>query len=251
MKLENKVAVITGSGSGMGRATAILFVREGAKVVVNDEHDDEAKETVRMIEEEGHEGKAIPFTADVRNEEEVKAMMEKTIEHFGKIDILVNNAAVYRGHTVPETTNEEWRELMDTNVYGPFVCSKYALPHMLKQESGKIVNISSFGGLVGMEGSAPYNASKGAVVNFTRGLALECAPKGINVNCVCPGWTETPMVQALIDDPDMSKALLADIPQNKFAQPEDQARLILWLSSDDSSYINGSIIVNDGGLLVR
>ncbi|MFP4539706.1 MAG: SDR family NAD(P)-dependent oxidoreductase [Candidatus Paceibacterota bacterium] len=251
MRLENKVAIITGAGSGIGRATAILFAKEGAKVVVNDEHEDEANETVAMIKNEKAEAEAIPYRADVSIEEEVKAMTEKTLEEFGGIDILVNNAGIYRGHSVPETTKEEWDELFAVNIWGPFICAKYALQHMIERNSGKIINVSSFGGLVGMEGSAPYNATKGAVVNFTRGLAMECAPKGINVNCICPGWTKTPMVQALVDDPDMSQALLADIPYGKFAEPEDQANVLLWLASEESNNVHGSIIPNDGGWLVR
>lgn len=251
MKLKNKVAIITGAGSGMGRAAAMLFAKEGAKVVVNDEHGEEAIETVEMIKSEGIEEGVIPFKADVSKEEEVKAMVEKTVEEFGGVDILINNAGIYRGHSVPETTKEEWDELFAVNIWGPFICCKYVLEHMIGKKSGKIINISSFGGLVGMEGSAPYNATKGALVNFTRGLAMECAPKGINVNCICPGWTKTPMVQALIDDPDMSQALLADIPYGKFAEPEDQANIMLWLASDDSKYVHGSIIPNDGGWLVR
>lgn len=251
MKLKDKVAIITGAGSGMGRTAAMLFAREGAKVVVNDEHEDEANQVAEEIKGEDTEGDAIPFKADVANEEEVKAMVEKAVEKFGGVDILINNAGVYRGHTVPETTNDEWKELFDNNIWGVFVCCREVLPYMLEKESGKIVNISSFGGLVGMEGSAPYNATKGAVVNFTRGLSMECAPKGINVNCICPGWTKTPMVQALIDDPDMSQALLADIPYGKFADPEDQANLMLWLSSEDSDYLHGSVIPNDGGWLTR
>ncbi len=251
MKLENKVALITGSGSGMGRTTALLFAKEGAKVLVNDEHEDEAIETVKMIEDAGYTGQAIAFRADVSKEEEVKAMVTEAVNKFGKIDILINNAAIYRGHSLIETTNEEWDELIATNLYGPFICSKYVLPYMIDQGKGKIVNISSFGGIVGMEGSAPYNATKGGLINFTRGLSLECAPKGINVNCVCPGWTVTPMIQALVDDPNMSKALLADIPCGRFAQPKDQANLILWLSSDESDYMHGSILANDGGWLTR
>ncbi len=251
MKLKNKVAIITGAGSGMGRAAAMLFAKEGAKVVVNDEHGEEAIETVEMIKSEGIEEGVIPFKADVSKEEEVKAMVEKTVEEFGGVDILINNAGIYRGHSVPETTKEEWDELFAVNIWGPFICCKYVLEHMIGKKSGKIINISSFGGLVGMEGSAPYNATKGALVNFTRGLAMECAPKGINVNCICPGWTKTPMVQALIDDPDMNQALLADIPYGKFAEPEDQANIMLWLASDDSKYVHGSIIPNDGGWLVR
>ncbi len=189
--------------------------------------------------------------ADVSKEPEVTDLIEKTIAKFGRIDILINNAGIYRGHLVTETTTEEWNEIMGSNLFGVFLCSKYAIPHMLKQGKGKIVNISSIGGLIALEGSAPYNASKGAVIAFTRGLALDYASKGINVNCICPGWTVTPMIQPMVDDPNMSKALLADIPCGRFAQPIDQANLMLWLASDESDYMHGVSIINDGGWMVR
>lgn len=251
MRLKDKVAIITGAGSGMGQAEAILFAKEGAKVVVNDDHEDEAIQTVKMIEKEGLKDQAIPIRADVSKEKEVKIMVEETIKRFGKIDILVNNAGIYRGHTVPETTTEEWYEVMDTNLMGPFLCCKYVIPHMLKQKKGKIINISSIGGLIALEGSAPYNASKGGLIAFTKGLAMDYAAKGINVNCVCPGWTDTPMVRALVTDPNIKKALLADIPCGRFARDVDQAYLVLWLASDESDYMHGSIVVNDGGWMVR
>lgn len=250
-QLKDKVAIITGAGSGQGRAEAILFVKEGAMVAVDDEHEDEAKETVKMIEKEGFNGKAIAIKADVSKEEDVKRMVNETIKAFGKINILVNNAGIYRGHLVTETTNEEWNELFGTNLYGPFLCCKYVIPHILKQGKGKIINIASIGGFIALEGSAPYNASKGGLISFTRGLALDYAPKGINVNCVCPGWTVTPMIQALVDDPNMSKALLADIPCGRFAQAQDQAQLVLWLASEESNYMHGAAVVNDGGWLIR
>ena len=251
MRLKDKVAIITGAGSGQGRAEAILFVKEGAKVVVDDEHEDEAKETVKIIEKEGFKDKAIAIKANVSKEEEVKKMVDETIKTFGKIDILVNNAGVYRGHLVTETTNEEWNELFGTNLWGPFLCCKYVIPYMLKQGKGKIINISSIGGLIALEGSAPYNATKGGLIAFTKGLALDYAAKGINVNCVCPGWTITPMIQALVDDPNMSKALLADIPCGRFAQPIEQAQLVLWLASEESIYMHGAVINNDGGWMIR
>jgi len=251
MRLKDKIAIVTGAGSGQGHATAILFAKEGAKVVVNDSHEDKAKKTVDMIEKEVGKNKSIAIKADVSKEDQVKKMVEETVKHFGKVDILVNNAGIYRGHTVPETTEEEWYEVMDVNLKGPFLCCKYTIPLMLKQGGGKIVNISSIGGLIALEGSAPYNATKGGVIAFTKGLAMDYASKGINVNCICPGWTVTPMVKPMIDDPNMSKALLADIPRGKFADPIEQAYLILWLASDESKNLHGSIIVNDGGWMIR
>ncbi len=251
MKLKNKVAIITGAGSGIGRAEAILFAKEGAKVVIDDRHEDEAKETVKMIEKQGFKGQAIAIKADVSKEEEVIKMVEKTIKEFGRVDILVNNAGIARGHQVPKTTEKEWYEIMDNNLKSAFLCCKHVLPHMLKQGKGKIVNTSSVGGLVALEGSAPYNASKAGLVGLTKGLALDYAPKGININCMCPGWTETPMAKPLIENPDISKALLSDIPCGRFAKAIDHAYLALWLVSDESDYMHGAIIANDGGWTVR
>lgn len=251
MKLNDKVAIITGAGSGIGRATAVLFAREGAKVVVNDRNEEGAQETVDIIKGEKPETELFVYKADVSKEEEVEPMIDKTVESFGRIDILVNNAGIYRGHSVPEMVKDEWDELFDNNVYGVFLGCKYVLPHMLEQKSGKIVNVSSMGGVIALEGSAPYNATKGAVISLTKGLALDYAAQGININCVCPGFTRTPMVSALTEDPNTSQALLADIPSGRFAEPEDQANLILWLASEESNNLHGSIILNDGGWTTR
>ncbi len=251
MKLKNKVAIITGGGSGIGQATAILFAKEGAKVVVSDIIKEKADETVKMIEEEGYKNSAVAVKADVSKEKEVEEMVKKTVESFGAVDILVNNAGAFSAHQITETTAEEWNNLFNVNLFGPFLCCKYALPHMIAKEKGKIINVSSIGGVISLQGSGPYSATKGGLISFTKSLSLDYAAKGINANCICPGWTRTPMTQALMDDPNISKAFLADIPYGKFAKPEDQANLILWLASEDADYMHGATIINDGGWTTR
>lgn len=251
MKFKNKVVIITGAGMGQGRVEALLFAKEGAHVVVDDFDKEAADKTVEMLKKQKAPGKVLVSYADVRNEEEVKKMVSDTVKKFGKIDVLVNNAGIYRGHSVPETTEEEWYEVIDTNLKGSFLCCKYTIPHMMKVKKGAIVNISSIGAFIALEGSATYAASKAGLVGFTRSLGLDLAPHGIRVNSVAPGWTDTPMIAPLLKDKNIRKALLADIPANRFASSEDQARLVLWLASDESAYIFGQTICNDGGWTLR
>ena len=251
MRFKNKVVIITGAGGGQGREEALLFAKEGAHVVVDDFNEEGANETVQLVKRQKTPGKVLVSYADVRDENEVKKMVADTIKQFKKIDVLVNNAGIYRGHSVPETKEEEWYEVIDTNIKGPFLCCKYVIPHMLKAKKGAIVNISSIGAFIALEGSATYAASKAGLVGFTRSLGLDLAPHGIRVNSVAPGWTNTPMIKPLLDDVNIRKALLADIPANRFAEAEEQAQVVLWLASDDSSYIYGQTICNDGGWTLR
>ena len=195
MRFKNKVVIITGSGSGQGRVEALLFAAEGAHVVINDIHKEGADETARLVKEKKHPGKVLVSYADVRNEEEVKTMVDDAIKECKHIDVLVNNAGIYRGHSVPETPVEEFYEVIDTNVKGPFLCSKYVIPHMIQAKSGAIINVASIGTFIALEGSAVYAASKAGLAGFTRCLALDLAPHGIRVNAIGPGWTNTPMIK--------------------------------------------------------
>jgi NAD(P)-dependent dehydrogenase (short-subunit alcohol dehydrogenase family) len=251
MRFKDKVVLITGSGSGQGRAEALLFAAEGAHVVVDDINKEGADETVAMVRKKKFPGEVRVSYADVRVEQAVRQMVQDAVKTFKRIDVLVNNAGIYRGHSVPETPVEEFYEVIDTNVKGPFLCCKYVVPHMLKAKSGVIVNVASIGSFIALEGSAVYAASKAAVTGFTRGLALDLAPSGIRVNAIGPGWTKTPMIQSLMEDPNISKALLADTPAGRFAEPEDQAHLVLFLASDDAAYIYGQTICCDGGWTLR
>ncbi len=249
MILEDKVAIITGAGSGMGRADALLLAKEGAKVVVVDKDKEGAEETVRQVQ--AQRGDAIMIIADIAKTEDVKKMVEEVIEKYEKIDILVNNAGILLTHPITETTDEEWDQIFDTNIKGMFLCSREVVPYMLKQGKGKIINISSCGGDVAFPGSAPYCASKAAINMFTKGMAYDYGAKGINVNAVAPGFTKTPMVKELMADEMVKKGLLANIPAGRFAEPEDIAQAVLWLASDASDYCHGVVINIDGGWVIR
>lgn len=244
-KLENKVAIVTGSSRGIGKATALLFAKEGAKVVVNySKSENEANAVVNEIKKLGSDATAIK--CDVSKEEQVKQMIEKTIKKFGRIDILVNNAGIVFDVPFAERTVEQWKRTLEVNLIGVFLCSKYAAPYMKKQ-GGKIVNISSNNGLdVPSPTSIDYNASKAGIVILTKDLAKELAPT-IQVNSVAPGWVDTEMNKNIPKD--FIKEEIKKISLKRFAKPEEIAKVILFLASDDASYMTGSILKVDGGYL--
>jgi len=190
--LKDKVALITGGSSGIGRATAILFSREGAKVVVADINESEAHKTVRLIKDES--GEAIVVKADVTKASDAEKMMKVAVQEYNKLDILVNNAGVCLIHSITDTTEEEWDRTIDINLKGVFLCSKYAIPEMKKQGGGGIINMGSEAGLRGHPDYSAYCASKGGVIALTKAMAVECAPYNIRVNCICPAAVETPML---------------------------------------------------------
>lgn len=248
--LKGKVVIITGGRRGMGKADAILFAKNGAKVVVADIAQEECQQVVDEIEKNGGEGLALK--CNVTNEKEVKEMVEKTIEKFGKIDILVNNAGICEFKPFLELTEEEWNKTLDINLKGYFLCAKAAAKEMAKQKSGAIVNIASvvMGQIgMGMAGLAHYSASKGGIAALTKTLALELAPYNIRVNAIAPGAIDTPMAASAKADPKMLEQTLAMIPLHRMGKPEEIANTVLFLTSDASSYITGSIIVVDGGWL--
>lgn len=249
MLLEDKIAIITGAGSGMGRADALLFTREGAKVVIVDIDKEGTEETLRQVRAQRGEG--IVVIADVSETEDVKKVVNETIKKYKKIDILVNNAGILLTHPITETTEEEWDRIFGTNIKAIFLMCKEVISYMLKQGKGKIINISSCGGDVAFPGAAPYCASKAAVNMLTMGLAYDYAAKGINVNAVAPGFTKTPMVKELMADEMVKKALLANIPAGRFAEAEDIAQAVLWLASENSNYCHGLILNVDGGWIIR
>jgi len=244
MKLKNKVAIITGASRGIGRATALLFAQEGAKVVVN--YFSSQKEADFVVEEITKIGSdAIAVKCDVSSESEVKEMIQKTIDKFGRIDILVNNAGIVFDAPFFERTVEQWKKTMDVNLLGTFLCSKYASKQMLKNESGKIINVSSTSGINSFSPeSMDYDASKAGIITLTKNLAKELAPK-IQVNSVAPGWVDTEM------NKDLPKDFVGDetekIYLKRFAKAEEIARSILFFASDDASYITGSVLIVDGG----
>lgn len=248
MKLSGKVAIITGASSGIGRATALLFAMEGAKVVVNYSHsEDEANEVVERIKEFG--GNAIAVKADVSKEADVKKMVDETIRKFKKIDILFNNAGIELQKPITITTEDDWDKVLAVNLKGMFLCSKHAIPYLL-ENAGVIVNTASAAGLVGTAMLSAYSASKGGVIALTKSLAIELAPK-IRVNCICPGAIDTPMLRRFIDrtpDPAAYEKQLAGLHAlGRLGKPEEIAQAALFLASDESSFITGIALPVDGG----
>ncbi|MGD1844284.1 MAG: SDR family NAD(P)-dependent oxidoreductase [Salibacteraceae bacterium] len=249
---ENKVVIVTGGASGMGLSIAKLFLEEKAHVVVVDTNADKLSTAEKLLVEAKDESQSLlVFPANVSHQAAVKEIVSQTIDQLGTIDILINAAGVYLGHSIEETTDEEFDELIGNNLKAPFLMCRAVVPQMKRQNRGTIVNISSIGGVVAMEGSAAYVASKTGLAGFTRALGLDLAPVGIRVNGIAPGWTKTPMTAPLYDDPNISMALLADTPMGRFAEPEEQAKMALWLASDQSSFVTGQTILNDGGWTLR
>ena len=244
MKLKNKIAIITGASKGIGKSTALLFAKEGAKIVVN--YSFSEKEALSVIDEIKKIGsEAIAIKCDVSKENEVKEMIKQTIDKFGKIDILVNNAGIVFDVPFFERTVKQWKKTMDVNLLGTFLCSKYASEQMLKNESGKIINISSTNGINSFSPeSMDYDASKAGIIILTRDLAKELAPK-IQVNSIAPGWVDTEINKDLPKD--FVEEETKKIYLKRFAKPEEIAKSILFLASDDASYITGSILKVDGG----
>jgi NAD(P)-dependent dehydrogenase (short-subunit alcohol dehydrogenase family) len=249
MHLEGKVALITGAASGIGRATALLFAREGASVAVVDLDKAGGAEVGRQIRESG--GRACFVGADVTSVVDCRRAVEQTLDTLGGLDILFNNAGIIRRASVVDTTEEEWDRVMAVNVKSVFLLSKYAIPVMTQAGGGVIINAASGWGLVGGEKAASYCASKGAVVNLTRAMALDHGGQNIRVNCVCPGDTDTQMLRdearqlAMPEDRFMGEA--AARPLQRVGSPEEIAQAVLYLASDAAAFVTGSVLVVDGG----
>jgi len=248
--LKGKVVIITGARQGMGKADALLFAKNGAKVTVADISQEECQLVVEEIEKSG--GEALALKCDVANEKEVEEMVKKTVDKFGKVDILVNNAGICQFKPFLEMTEEEWKKTLDVNLKGYFLCAKACAKEMIKHKSGAIVNIASvvMGQIgMGMAGLAHYSASKGGIAALTKTLALELAPYNIRVNAIAPGAIDTPMAASAKADQKTLEQTLAVIPLHRMGKPEEIASTVLFLTSDASSYITGSIVVVDGGWL--
>ncbi len=252
--LEGKVALVTGGSSGIGRATAIAFVRNGAKVVMADIDVEGGQETGRMIKQSG--GDAIFIKTDVSKASEVIAMIDKTIATYGHLDCAYNNAGIlYRGPSqqTSECTEEDWDRLMSINLKGLWLCMKYEIRQMLKQGSGAIVNTSSIAGIVALRDSVAYNASKHGVTGLTRAAALEYAKSGIRVNAVCPGFIKTPMTEPPSESAAKAFAerMDRDMPMGRMGTPEEVAEAVVWLCSDAASFITGHPLAVDGGWMAQ
>jgi len=249
MRLAGKVAIITGAGVGIGRSTALLFAKEGAKVVVADYDSERGVETVGIIREDG--GEATFIQVDVSKAADIERMVRTTVETYGKLDILVNNAGIYTQADAVEMTEEDWDRILDVNLKGVFLCSKYCIPEIIKGGGGSIVNIGSEAGIVGIKNQVAYNVSKSGIIALTKSTAIDFAAHNIRVNCVCPGTTETPLVKAALErapDPAAARRALEEVrPANRLGRPEEIAAGILYLASDESPYATGSILSIDGG----
>ncbi len=255
MRLQDKVAIITGAASGIGRATAILFAREGAKVAVVDINAEEGRTTTASINEQT--GEAIFIQADLSQSKDAQRVVDETVQEYGRVDVLHNNAGILIFGNVVDCTEEEWDQIMAVNLKSAFLLSKYAIPEMIKIEGGSIVNTASVGGIVGAENASAYAASKGGMIQLTRSMALDYGPKNIRVNCICPGSTETPMLrhvwqvegQSLGKGVDAMRELyLHGRPLRMIGTPEDMANAALYLASDESRFVTGICLVVDGGV---
>ena len=256
MRLDGKVALITGAAAGVegelmgfGGASARLFVREGAKVILGDIKEELGQKTVAQIREAA--GDALFVYLDVTSERDWKQAVETTVSNFGRLDILVNNAGTAARYTVEETTEEIWDDQMAVHAKGVFLGTKHAIPEMRNVGGGSIINISSIMGLVGSPSSTAYHAAKGAIRIFTKAAAIQYAPDNIRVNSVHPGFALTPLTQEAFSDPELVGPRLASIPLGRLGNADDIAYGILYLASDESSFVTGSELVIDGGMTAQ
>jgi NAD(P)-dependent dehydrogenase (short-subunit alcohol dehydrogenase family) len=249
MRLLDKVAIVTGSSKGIGEGIAREFSREGAKVVVVCRHEEQGK---KMAAEFGEaEGRAVFIRTDLTKSEEVRALIDKTIETYGKLDILANNAGYHISKNVEQTTEDEWEFIQNTNLRSTFLCSKYAIPH-LRKTKGNIINISSMVGLVGQSNAGAYSATKGGQIAMSRGMALDFAKDGIRVNVICPGWIDTPLVDDWFSqqkDPEAArKYIFGRHPLGFIGTIEDCGKAAVYLASSDSAFVTGITLNIDGGI---
>ncbi|MGZ4808349.1 MAG: glucose 1-dehydrogenase [Thermoanaerobaculia bacterium] len=249
MRLANKVALITGGGSGIGRASCLLFAKEGAKVVVVDLKKDTAQQTVDEVRKAG--GQAAAFGADVSKWNDAEAMVKFAEETYGGLNIAFNNAGVFLADddSVTNTSEKIWNTVIDVNLKGVFLGCKFEIPALLRAGGGSIINTASFVAILGA--AAPqiaYTASKGGVLAMTREIGVEFARKNIRVNALCPGPVETPLLNELLSDPARRQRRLVHIPPGRFGKPEEMANAALFLASDESSFVNASTFLVDGGI---
>ena len=256
MRLEDKVALITGGGSGIGRASALLFAQEGARVVASDLREDDAAETAEMVKEAG--GQAVAVAGDVSSSRDAALMVQTTVQAYGRLDALVNSAGISARNALPEGAEPEavWDRVIEVNLKGTYLVSWHAVPEMERSGGGSIINLASIIGLIGYRvgaggGFNPYASSKGGVVQFTRNLAIDVASSNIRVNCICPGYVATNLTRALTENRESLASLEAVHPMGRLGRPEEIAYAALYLASDESSYVTGAPLVVDGGYTAR
>jgi NAD(P)-dependent dehydrogenase (short-subunit alcohol dehydrogenase family) len=249
-KFEGKVSVVTGAGSGIGRATALAFARKGASVAVADILEQDNQETARMIMDLG--GHALAITCDVARNDDVRRALDETVKTFGRLDFAFNNAGIeYAFKPAAEITEEEWDRIIDIDLRGVFLCMKHEIPLMLKQGGGAIVNTSSGAGVKGFKGGAAYVAAKHGVVGLTKAAALDYAQSNIRINAVCPGIIDTSMMQRFSGGtPEGRQTVIAQEPVGRMGTPDEIAAAVVWLCSDAASFVVGSAMVVDGGQTV-
>jgi len=245
-----KVALVTGGASGIGRASALAFAREGARVVVADVSVAGGEETVAQIKAAGGEALFVP--TDVSQAGAVAALINHIIEQYGRLDFAHNNAAIEGAiAATADYTEDDWDRAINVNLKGTWLCMKYEIQHMLRQGGGSIVNTASVVGLVGTPGIPAYCAAKGGVIQLTKAAALEYAKAGIRINAICPGAIQTPMLNRLLAQPGAETGTLASIPLGRIGQPEEVAGAVIWLCSPAASYVTGHIMVVDGGMVAQ
>jgi NAD(P)-dependent dehydrogenase (short-subunit alcohol dehydrogenase family) len=246
-RFEQKIALVTGSGSGIGRASAVAFAREGAKVVISCRGTVCGEETVRLIKDAG--GEAIYVQCDVARSADVQRLVDTTVSTYGGLDVALNNAGTLNEFMKTAELNEaEWDRVMNINLRGAWLCMKYEIPHMIGRKGSAIVNISSLTGIGGRPFVAAYVASKHGLIGLTRTAALEYAGDGIRINAICPGLIETNLMAPIFEPmPDIRRQMISQIPMGRSGQPEEIAEAVLWLCSEAASFVTGHVLVVDGG----